>query len=172
MEDCPELVHGMQPTRWISLPMGCAKVNFDGANLHTQTATGIGGTCRNSEGECVAWQQHYREFEMSPEVAEAFATLDALQWARRQGWRDVIFEGDCMGVVKKIRANTRDLSPIETILSDIFSCFSFFNSVSFSFVRREGNHPAHLLAHSALLNLEGDGNPPPQVLDAVLADLI
>ncbi|KAG8365625.1 hypothetical protein BUALT_Bualt18G0125600 [Buddleja alternifolia] len=146
------------------------KVNFDGAVFDNSKATGVGCIGRDASGKCVAWLQQRFLFGTSPAAAETLAALEALRMARRRGWRKIELEGDCLGLISQLRANTRDLSMLGPLLNDIFDLVPFFDSVVFKCVRRLGNVPAHLLARSATVELEGDNILPPQVLSAVLSD--
>ncbi|XP_012857536.1 PREDICTED: uncharacterized protein LOC105976823 [Erythranthe guttata] len=80
------------------------------------------------------------------EECEAFAALFALQYAKLQGWRSIVVEGDCLTVINALKANVASSAPIGVFVADCFSLISSFDSCDFSFVRRSGNSLAHCLA--------------------------
>ncbi|KAG8387118.1 hypothetical protein BUALT_Bualt03G0220000 [Buddleja alternifolia] len=73
-------------------------------------ATGASCISRDSNGQYVAWRQQRFNFGSIPEVAEALAALEAIQMARRRGWRKIQLEGDCLGLISKLREKSRDFS--------------------------------------------------------------
>ncbi|XP_074293297.1 uncharacterized protein LOC141620280 [Silene latifolia] len=131
---------------WEAPRAGVAKINVD-AGLIAGLGVGWGLVCRNSQGSvewCVASQT---SVDMEPKFAEAMAILHGAQEARRAGIKHVIFESDCLSVVEDLRLKKHGRSDIHLVYLDILSTCLFFDSFSFSFVRRKLNAVAHSLTH-------------------------
>ncbi|KAG8377325.1 hypothetical protein BUALT_Bualt08G0021500 [Buddleja alternifolia] len=111
LEVCPPLVEEEKDLRWIPPAIG-----------------------RDSTGSCCAWRQQRLDFSTTPEVAEALVAVEALKPGISRGWRDVVLEGDCLSLIRRLRSPALDLSPIGSIIDDCFLLVASFNSVSFSFV--------------------------------------
>ena len=69
-----------------------------------------------------------------------------LKLALEQGWQDVIMESDCLKVIEDMWNNTSVSSELGVIYQNIHNVLRNFRSCSFSFVRREANLIAHILA--------------------------
>ncbi|KAG8372630.1 hypothetical protein BUALT_Bualt12G0086600 [Buddleja alternifolia] len=156
-------------TRIIHHPRGISdhsplEIIAESSSRRTQLLSGF-KTCGSST-------MNYRGFGLGPEAAEAYAALDAMSLARSNGWRHIQLEGDCLAVKNKLKANIVDISPLGPLVHDILRLVRFFDSVIFSFVRRTGNAPAHMLARSARELLEGNRVLPPQALSTFLSDSI
>ncbi|KAL0443983.1 UNVERIFIED_CONTAM: hypothetical protein Slati_2121000 [Sesamum latifolium] len=65
--------------------MGVIKLNFDGAILDRGSAMGIGVVARDEYGSCIAWISHSLNKVRHGELAEAWAAVEAIQLATRQG---------------------------------------------------------------------------------------
>lgn len=82
---------------------------------------------------------------LSPLEAEGQALLAAIQCVFALGYKNVIFEGDCLVLMRSIYAEHGDFS-IATICNDIRSWGSRLEKVQFTHVHREANGVAHILA--------------------------
>ena len=82
-------------------------------------------------------------------LGEAKAAWWAIKCAAMEGYRNIILEGDALNVIDHLK--NVDYVPHWSIKSiyDILYLSKSFVNVSFSFVNREGNVPAHLLAQWA-----------------------
>ena len=90
----------------------------------------------------------------SPLVAESEALLWATQLAAKEGWNQVIFEGDAKACFDAV--NSPDLSPpwaIKTTTDNILSVRSSFMFSTFNWVRRSCNCLAHHVAKFSLCSL-------------------
>ena len=111
---------------------------------------------RDQEGFCVAaWAE--QRIPGSPLIGEASAALLAIQKAADAGFKKVVIEGDAWNVIEPLRNQVA--APhwsIKIVVEDILFLAKGFDNVKFSFVGREGNEAAHLLAGwAALLNWNG-----------------
>ena len=85
-------------------------------------------------------------------MGEAKAACRAIRLAASEGYENIILEGDAWNVIEPIR--NADVDPhwsIKSLCDDILYFVKYFNNVKFSFVCREGNVSAHLLAQWAIL---------------------
>ncbi|KAK4412957.1 hypothetical protein Salat_2942900 [Sesamum alatum] len=117
-------------TSWEGPPLGSVKLNFDGALLDGGSAMGVEVVARNEKGECRAWRTKMVNKRGSGELAEALAAWEAIQLAASHGWTSIIMEGDCAVLVNKLRAASRDLSPVGTIIIDILRMADYFAFLS------------------------------------------
>ncbi|XP_027064446.1 uncharacterized protein LOC113760174 [Coffea eugenioides] len=90
-----------------------------------------------------------------PAVEEAQDIRQALNIAKQKGWRKVLIQSDCKGIIDKINARKAEDPHIGVILFDILKLRQVFTECSFSFIKREGNFVAHHLAKFAI-NLMND----------------
>ncbi|KAL4290639.1 hypothetical protein GQ457_14G002490 [Hibiscus cannabinus] len=103
---------------WKAPPLSVIKFNFDAA-FNQQS--------RLSTSEAIAWKQ-------------------AVQFAKELGFSNVVIEGDSLTVLKKIVLCVLDRSILAPIVFDIKELSLDFHSIIFSFVRRDANNAAHVLA--------------------------
>ena len=83
----------------------------------------------------------------SPLWGEAKAAYAAVNKAIDAGFKKVIIEGDAWNVIEPLKDKKSSSEwTIDVILQNILTLCSLFDDVSFSFVKREGNSSAHLLA--------------------------
>ena len=85
-----------------------------------------------------------------PAVEEALAIRQALHMAKERGWRKVLVQSDCKGIVDKINARMADDPKTGVVIFDILKLRQDFTECSFSFIQREGNFVAHHLAKFAI----------------------
>ena len=85
-----------------------------------------------------------------------------------------IVEGDSEVVISALRSNEESLSSFGHLISSVKHYLGSCNCVSFCHIRRSGNSVAHFLAKHAK-TIDGVSvwmeDVPPQVADALLADL-
>ena len=85
-----------------------------------------------------------REAPLWGEAKVAYATVNK---AIEAGFKKVIIEGDAWNVIEPLKDKKSSSEwTIDVILQNILALCSLFDDVSFSFVKREGNSSAHLLA--------------------------
>ena len=70
----------------------------------------------------------------------------AIKCAALEGYRNIILEGDAINVIDPLKnVDSVPHCSIKSISDDILYLSKSFVNVSFSFVNRESNVPAHLL---------------------------
>jgi len=84
---------------------------------------------------------------VAPVIGEAQACLFTLRTAHQYGFSHLCVEGDCLPLIQKLQNKTVDDNCVGLIVSDILSIIDQFEFIVFSFVKREGNAVAHVLAH-------------------------
>ncbi|XP_021842478.2 uncharacterized protein [Spinacia oleracea] len=81
-----------------------------------------------------------------PDIAECKALLYGVQLAKRYGFKHLILEGDCQVVINRLKKASTFLSDLDSLLDDVLSIITFFDFISFSHVKRDGNFVSHHLA--------------------------
>ncbi|XP_021724883.1 uncharacterized protein LOC110692191 [Chenopodium quinoa] len=130
--------------RWYPPHFGMVKINTD-AHVLSGNMAGLGVVCRNYCGKIlmIATKKiHYTD----PKCAEFQAIRYALSIARRFNYDNVWVESDALGVINTISHESRGFSPIFSVYDDIRRDRSLFLSCKFSYVKRNGNTMAHLVA--------------------------
>ncbi|KAE8671515.1 hypothetical protein F3Y22_tig00111947pilonHSYRG00185 [Hibiscus syriacus] len=79
-------------------------------------------------------------------MAEAFAILQGLQFARDLGFPRIILESDSKKIVQKLSESTINLSDISPFLRDVKVTAGALVSCSFVFISRNDNRAAHAMA--------------------------
>ncbi|XP_074298165.1 uncharacterized protein LOC141628985 [Silene latifolia] len=158
---------------WRGPVEGVVKINTD-AGVAEGMGTGLGVVARNSSGELLWAAVLQNRMVGEAKNAEAEAILFGMKEAWSRGHMSIMMESDCQAVIKDLREKKKGRADIFRIYDDIFHLRSSFNSVEFSFVRRESNRVAHLLAHSSPW-LEGkriwSDNAPQNIIDAIFHDI-
>ncbi|KAL0385690.1 UNVERIFIED_CONTAM: hypothetical protein Sradi_2963300 [Sesamum radiatum] len=71
---------------WVAPSGNIIKINSDTTIFHSNEAVGIGAVAQDSTGKCIAWKAFHIHRNLSPEVAEAWATRIAITLGKQQGW--------------------------------------------------------------------------------------
>ena len=141
-------VHGKKlklfGSSWIPPPVGWVKLNFDAAIRENKTTVAVVG--RDNHGRVVlAWTDILEPG--SPLWGEAKAAYAVVNKAVEAGLKRVIIEGDAWNAIDPLKdKKSASEWTIDVILQNILALCNLFDDVSFSFVKREGNSAAHLLA--------------------------
>ncbi|XP_021749902.1 uncharacterized protein LOC110715621 [Chenopodium quinoa] len=107
--------------RWQPPNEGWVKLNVDGG------------------GEVQFAAARVTEDRWQPLIAEAKALFFGLQTVVNTGFQRVVVESDCLGLINAIVSQDVERSDFYLILDDIYHMSGFLESVSWSFVRREGS---------------------------------
>ncbi|XP_074313724.1 uncharacterized protein LOC141648916 [Silene latifolia] len=133
--------------RWGKPSEGLWKVNVD-AGVKEGMGVGLGAVCRDGDGR-VAWAVAVQTAgTCCVQMAEAEAILLGLKEARCVGMRSVVIESDCLNVVNALKERKRGRSDIFLIYDEILMLVPLFDTVIFSYTRRDCNKLAHLVAHA------------------------
>ena len=110
---------------------------------------GVGVVIRNERGEFLGALSELLDYGLDAVDAEALAALRAIEFAAEVCLFSMIFEGDCLQVIKALQSMEFDAARIGHIYSLARSKLSLFSSFSVVHVFREGNSVAHRLAKFA-----------------------
>ncbi|GMJ11924.1 hypothetical protein like AT3G09510 [Hibiscus trionum] len=144
----PDQIQPCEPSivKWEAPAEGVVKVNFDTAYDQNSKISFSAVVCRDYEGFILAVGIIQHQYVADASTAEAWACLQAVRLASEVGFTNIIVEGDSLTVWKKVRSQSLDTSIISPIIYDIREAVKTIASISFGFVKREGNVVAHLLA--------------------------
>ena len=167
----PQLAPAPLPSWWTPPPVGLYKVNFDAAWAKDHSEGGIGVVIRDHSGSFLAGLSKSGCRVSSAEAAELVAAYEAINFAVDAGFRNFLLEGDNIGVMNAIRCNEDGLGSGGAIVADIVKACLSCASLSFCFVKREGNCVAHQLAKYArsILDFVVWLEDPPSWLNDVLS---
>lgn len=126
------------------------KVNTNGVVISKRKCVGIGVVVRDSKGEVIAALCKRIAGLMGALETEALAMEAAVQFAVDIGLREVVFEGDSMSICKMIQGSNEAKSSIQSVVDGIKAQLLSFRVAEVSYVKRQGNIPAHLLAQHAV----------------------
>ncbi|KAG8373687.1 hypothetical protein BUALT_Bualt11G0050500 [Buddleja alternifolia] len=79
----------------------------------SEMGTGVVG--RDSNGACCAWSCRCFPFCGGAEHAELMAAREGVELAIREGWTDVVFEGDNSSVISRFQSLEEDLSALGSL---------------------------------------------------------
>jgi ribonuclease HI len=134
---------------WTPPLEGWYKVNMDGAVFANLKKVGVGVVIRNKRGEFLGTLSELLDYGLDATDAEALAALRAIEFAAEVCPFSMIFEGDCLQVIKALQSTEFDAARVGHIYSLAQSKLSLFRSFSVVHVFREGNSVAHHLAKFA-----------------------
>ncbi|KAK4435138.1 hypothetical protein Salat_0677100 [Sesamum alatum] len=138
-----------QMVHWRPPPAEVVKLNFDGALFANPKCRGAGVVARNSAGECLGWKASLFQGVADAEHAEALGARTTMELAVTKGWRRISIEGDCLNIIRRLNSSAADNSMLGPIIHHTRELGRFCTEVEFSFIRKDGNRPGHLLARQA-----------------------
>ena len=145
-----EKIKQKAPTEWLPPVEGFVKLNVDATLSTVEGVIGWGVVARQGKGELLKAWAGRGERHTEAVVEEANAIRLALVKAGRMGWRKIVVQSDCKGVVEGIRTGCKKEPKVGAIVGDILRLKNQFEKCYFSFVKREGNCVCHYLAKFAM----------------------
>ena len=136
---------------WTPPPLNWIKLNFDAAIREDKSLVVV--VARDQRGNLrAAWTEWLDQTE--PLLGEAKVIWLAIKKAVDEGFKRIILEGDALNVIEPLKNKVVvSHQRIKAVLEDILFLVNSFDNVSFSFICRDDNVAAHLLAQwTALLN--------------------
>lgn len=132
---------------WRPPLQGVTKINTDAtfSNLTGFCFTGI--IARDHKGSLVSGVTSCCR-TINSLTAEAIALRDVVSLARNLGMERVIFESDCLDLIKACRGDL-EKHQIQNFLKDIWKLKQSFVTCGFTWTPREGNEVANTIAHLA-----------------------
>jgi ribonuclease HI len=135
--------------RWAAPPEGVICINVDAALFPGERRMGCGVVLRDHNGTFILSVSEGLEGMPQSEMAEALAVRRALTISKEHGVSRAVLISDCLSLIQRIASRQPDRSSLGTVIADIKSLASDFESCTFKFARRELNVVAHKLARSA-----------------------
>lgn len=111
-----DVIPGDGASSWIKPKKNTVKISVDAALFNEHSKHGIGLLACDDEGQVI--QGRSEDGIVRPELAEAMAVKEALSWVQANGWKEVVVESDCLGVIQAIRSKVNMLSPFGSIISE------------------------------------------------------
>ena len=143
----PPQPHG--PSLWKPPPLGCYKVNVDGAVFKDRGHCGIGVVVRNDKGQIMGALSKIFPYPLGALGIEAKATEVGTTFAWELGLREIILEADSQTVMVAIANHDSGPIQFQNLIAGIKSWKSMFRVWQSSFTRRDGNKVAHQMAKYA-----------------------
>ena len=125
------------------------KVNTDAAVFKNSKSVGIGVVVRDHEGSILAALSKRLPLPLGPLEAEAKAMEEAISFTIDIGLHEAIFETDSLALSRALIDMSTVPIIIENCIGGIHLKLQNFRQSHVQHVRREGNKPAHTLAHHA-----------------------
>ncbi|CAL1374557.1 unnamed protein product [Linum trigynum] len=156
-------------TQWKSPPAGSFKINVDAA-IFEGNGSGFGVVIRDANGECCLAGVKRTRRQWLPEFAEAAAISFGLEVAKRYNFLPGLVETDCLVVVQRIQNEDEDETEMAEVCKELRVQLLEAGGLNITFVGREANRAAHLMAHT-LCNWEEEElwtSSPPVFLSPIL----
>ena len=135
--------------RWLAPKDGWYKVNMDEAVFADIQKVGVGAVIRNERWEFLGAMCELMKFGLDVTDAEALAALRAIEFVVDIYPFNLVFEGDCVQVIKALTTSEFDFSRVGHVYSIARSKLSLARGSSVIHVPRDGNSIAHYLAQFA-----------------------
>ena len=107
------------PLKWDAPPVELFKVNFDASWVKEQNDVKIGAMIRDYRGEFFASMSKLGGKVALVEAAEFVATREAIMFAVDADFRDIVLEGDNLGVINAIWQDEEAMSSAGAIVANI-----------------------------------------------------
>lgn len=156
---------------WRPPTVGVTKINTDAAFDKARSIAWAGFILRDEKGEILTGSTKTLAAS-SPLMAEALSFREALMFASNLGIQHITVESDCLELVQACRDEVKR-GEIQNIVGDIRALKRGFQSAAFTWIGREGNQVAHLLAKLAKIGnlpLNWTWNLPSSLSSAVDVD--
>ncbi|XP_027150290.1 uncharacterized protein LOC113750523 [Coffea eugenioides] len=141
--------HSHQP-QWIKPSNGYCKANFNGAIFPSNASSDIGVVIRDDQGLFIAGFTQKISRLMDPSVVESRAAKYAMKLLHRLNIQEVVLEEDSQSVIKLIENFEPDDSHSGILIEYVIFCLHNCLAGEVSWVPRNNNKVAHLLAKHAL----------------------
>lgn len=158
--------------RWKAPEEGKLKVNVDASVVPGASSFSAGMVLRDHHGSFLKARNIGSAGEVPVFEAEAWGVLQALRWIQSLPVSEVEVECDSLLTVSALHKRTEFCLEVGFILADCISILCSRPDITVSFVKKQANKVAHLLARvPCLVNSSNDFlSPPPSVLETLLYD--
>jgi ribonuclease HI len=136
-------------SRWLPPPDGLINVYWDASINANQGWVGLVIVAKDRNGFVLSAKSVTKELVAEFNIVEVMGALCVMQFCQEAGFFDVLFEGDAALVVKEINSAPSFLSKVGHFIESIHVDLVNFKVEKFSFIPRECNEAAHILAKKA-----------------------
>lgn len=138
---------GKEHARWKLLENGMIKENWDCDTCAKSQKMRIGLVICDLEGKVLACLSSSKEpCAQQPILAKCWALLHAIEFRTKLGLQWVHLEGDALTLIKATQQEERCCTWYDDIIEDIKQTLCYRPTWAISFIHRDGNGVAHLLA--------------------------
>lgn len=164
----------LEAGRWKAPEVNKLKVNVDASVVPGSNSYSVGMILRDHMGGFRKARNLRCEGEVSVFEAEARGVLEAIRWVMELGVADVVVENDSMLTVQAIRKGAEILHEVGHLLQESRSLIQARSDISVSFIRKQANIVAHMLARVPCeVNCSNDfSSPPRMVLESMMYDAL
>ncbi|CAA7042964.1 unnamed protein product [Microthlaspi erraticum] len=138
---------------WKHPPQGWVKCNYDRSFLGADQNAKAGWIVRDNRGTYLGLGQAEAKKVSSAIEAEFQALIISMQNCWCRGYRNIIFGSDSRNVVALVNKLSLNFG-LFNWTREVWSWMTKFDDISFTWVPREGNKPADMLATRNLTNQE------------------
>jgi hypothetical protein len=135
---------------WTAPEQGTFKCNVNAAIFKDRNCYGAGMCIRDYRGNFIGSQTMWKNGSPLPNEAGAWSLKEALHWIKNLGYTNVSIELDCKVVVDGVVGNPNSQTGFGAILSVRKAMLLLLQNLRISFIRRQTNNVAHLLARASL----------------------
>ena len=150
MVELGNLKQPAEPAKWKPPSPDRYKINADGAVFKEQRMAGVGILIRDAEGHLIGACSRKLDAPLGAVEAEAKAVELGLLFARDLSIQDFTLESDSLTLINALQDMSPPPSSVAALVYSSVAMSHSFKCVDFSYLGRNGNRPAHLLARHAL----------------------
>lgn len=132
--------------RWLVPVAGGYKVNVDASVFARTSSFSIGMVLRDHVGGFCTARNLRKGAKVTVFEAEARGVLEAIRWIMEMGITNVVVECDSLLVVQSLNKGVANLLEVGNILGECDALIGGRPDISISFVKKQANKVAHLLA--------------------------
>lgn len=133
-------------THWRAPAVGDLKINVDASIYDGSSKFSVGMILRDHTGSFCRARNLCREGLITVFEAETWGVLEAIKWALQLGISKVQIESDSLITVQAIKTGARNYLEVGVMLHEARELLSARPDISVSFVKKQANTIAHLLA--------------------------
>ncbi|XP_042948546.1 uncharacterized protein LOC122281257 [Carya illinoinensis] len=135
---------------WKPPPLGVIKVNWNASMNASNGKPGFGIVAREHQGRVLAYKKLSKSSFLDPLLAEAQGVLYVVDLIIELGYSLTILKGDSHLIIKGLMQDQPRWDEVGMILSNTMKILFYLDSWNATFVKRNGNVYAHLLAKAIL----------------------
>jgi ribonuclease HI len=137
---------------WTAPSLGWVKANWDASIESQKGLVGCAVVVWDHLGKMMVAKCTTRKGYPTPLMAEALATIMVVRLCKEMGLQQVHFEGDAKTIVDAMNSRVENRSSLGMVLEDLRQELQTLVSWKISYIKRERNNAAHVLAKFAIKN--------------------